>query len=140
MSLEHVQQGLLNTAKTLFESLAIPVAWENVTFEPPEGPWAYVSFEPASSRVGSMGPSGQDKEDGFLQIDLSYPKGSGEKDMRQRINDVKTCFYTGRSITYASQPVTVLSTSCSGGRVVDSFYRKSVTIRWRAFITRPPTP
>lgn len=142
MSLEKIQQALLNSAKTLFEGWtggALPVCWENTTFTAPEGkPWAAVFFIPADVKISTLGESGADEHNGIFQIDINYPANAGESDMRAAIERVRACFRTRGRITYMGQTVSILSNACSGGRVVDGFYRKSVSVRWRAFTTSTP--
>ena len=136
--MEKIQQTLLNTAKTYFAAQTIPVAWENTRFEATAGkPWAAVFFVPADEQVETLGAGGENRHDGILQIDLNYPANDGEADMRKRIDEVRACFVAGSTLSYDTQPVRILSTSCSGGRQVDGFYRKSISIRWQAFTSRP---
>jgi hypothetical protein len=135
--MEKIHQALLNTAKTFFTAKQIPVAWENTTFTAPAGPWAAVFFVPVNERIETLGAGGENKLDGILQVDLNYPANSGEGDMRKRIDEVRACFVAGSTLVFESQPVRILSTSCSGGRQVDGFYRKSISVRWQAYISRP---
>lgn len=141
MSLEKAQQGLLLTSKNLFAGWTTPMAvcWENTTFAAPDSsPWLAVFFVPVDNSVNTLGPTGLDEEIGFLQIDVNYPKGGGESDMRATLEKIRRCFYNGRRITFDGQMVTILSASSSGGRIVDNHYRKSITVRWRTYIQRPP--
>jgi len=138
MTLEKIQQGLIDKFVTAFSDWSPGrIAWENRHFTPPTAlPWMYFYFMDADERISTLGPIGQDEINGLVQIDVNYPAGAGESDLRETINLLRTCFAPTVFI-YDSQPITILSRSRSGGRTTDGFYRVPFTVRWRSFLNRP---
>lgn len=137
MSLEKVQQALATRYLRDFPQATYKTAWENVAFTPPTGtPWFAFHFVPAASKIVTLGPNGKDEENGFVQIDINVPALDGEGRLRSLYARLKTCFPSASSLIYAQQSVSILSVSRSGGREVDGFYRVSVTVRWKAQVTR----
>lgn len=137
MSLEKVQQALINQFQTTFGTTwANRLSWENIAFTPPAAQaWMFFYFMPASERIATLGPTGKDQVDGLVQIDVNYPVGVGESDIRKTINALRTCFKPG-GLLYEGQGVTILSRSRAGGMESNGFYKVPFTIRWRAQIPR----
>ncbi len=113
------------------------VAHENVGFEPPDtGIWAHVFFAPNRPDVATLGAIGLDESTGFLQIDLNAPVGSGVGELSEAADKIRCHFPAGRTFEYESQGVIISSSGRTNGRIVDSFYRISVTVAWYARIIR----
>lgn len=113
------------------------VAYENFPFEPPKDkPWASVYFMPVQPIVATLGAGGKDEQRGFLQIDLNYPVGSGEKDVAAKADAIRDTFKAGYAFSYSGQEARVVSCGRSGGRVVDNYYKVSITIQFYAQIVR----
>lgn len=137
MSLSNVYQALrvaylegnfFTSAKTEFENLA---------FTPPTAEaWASFYFVPSQPVVATLGTRGDDRYDGFVQIDLNYPLNSGANPVRAMGDSITNRFTAGRRFSYSGQEVVIVSCGCSQGRVVNSFYRVSVTVVFYAFVTR----
>lgn len=114
------------------------VEFPNIKFVPPtDKPWAKLSFVPIQPVVASLGAGGTDEQKGFLQIDLNYAQGSGEKEALAKFEAVRNLFTAGRRFAYSSQEVIVLSCGCAQGRIVDGFFRLSITVQFYAHVTRP---
>lgn len=137
MSYEKVQQALIQHFATGFPAwLATQVAWPNVTFTPPAAqPWMAFMFGQNDESIATLGPDGYDELNGFIQIDVNYPVGGGEKDSRQTINLLRTCFKP-QVIQYDGQSVTILSRGANGGREQNGFFSIPFTVRFRSHILR----
>jgi hypothetical protein len=137
MSIEAVQQALIQRLVAGMPMLtANQFAWENKDFASQPGQiWLQVFFMPVTERIGTMGPGGLDQSDGLFQINVLCPTGNGELTLRKTINDLRSCFIPG-NLLYKDQPVTILSRSRAGGKIVSGFYRVPFTVRWRAQIPR----
>lgn len=113
------------------------VGYENAGFVPPtDSPWAQVFFVPTSRYVATLGRHGQDRLDGFLQIDLNYPLNSGTAWIGAKAVAIGNVFTVGARFIYEGQEVIVSSCGRSQGRVVNNFYRVSITVMFYAHITR----
>lgn len=135
MSLATVQAALIASATTALGAIA--TEQENVKFTPPTNTkWAKVSFLPATPVVETLGSAGQDRADGVLQIDLNYPIASGNGAARTDYEAIRAVFPAGSRHTNTGQVVMVTRTGRSAGRIVDNYYRVSVSVFWYALIPR----
>lgn len=135
MSLNKVQQALVGAAKTSLG--ATPAAYENEPFTKPSGAkWAQVYFLPNVPSVETLGAEGQDFVDGIVQIDLNYPVETGTADGRSDFESIRAAFPAGARPVYSGQEVIIRNCGRSPGRVVDGWYRLSITITWYALIPR----
>lgn len=113
------------------------VSYENMTFTPPSsGPWAAFNFVPAGSGVFTLGPTGRDELTGFVQIDVNYPVGTGGKDAGDKADAIRNTFTAGKTLSYSGQVVTIKQCTRSHGRLVNNYYKVSVTIYFYAFLNR----
>lgn len=135
MSLDNVQRAIIGAVSTSLG--AIPAAYENEKFtKPSDAKWAEVFFLPNSPSVETLGANGQDRADGIVQINLNYPVGTGGSAARIDFESIRAAFPAGARPAYNGQEAVVLSCGRSSGRVVDGWYRVSVTIVWYALIPR----
>lgn len=137
MSVENIQQALI---QRLVAGMPMvnpnQFAWENKVFTPPQGTfWIQSFFMPVKERIATLSPEGFDESDGLFQVDLNYPTGVGEANLRKTINFLRACFIPGK-VSYSGQVVTILSRSRTGGKVVNGFFKVIFTVRWRAQIAR----
>lgn len=115
----------------------LPTSVSNVKYEPAgDTPWARLSFIPNQPSVASLGAGGKDEIDGFVQIDLNFPMGSGSLAAETKADFYRTLFPAGARFSYNGQEVLVTSCGISSGRIIDSWYRVSVTIAWYAQLQR----
>jgi hypothetical protein len=114
------------------------LAWENVAFEPRTGdkPWCKFTFVPTTPVPDTLGQDGLDMVDGFVQLDLNYPLGTGDDDVMQKYVALAALFKTGARFTSDSQVVVIKSCGRTPGREFNGFYRISATIVFYAQIQR----
>jgi hypothetical protein len=135
MSLTKVQKGLVTKYRATFATER--TAWENKRFKPPANePWLTYFFVPLSSVISTIGPQGYNEHQGYVQIDISIPADSGERDAHALFDKVEACFPPASAFIHEGQAISILSVTRSGGREVDGFYKISCTVRWKALITR----
>lgn len=134
MSLEKVQLGLISLYQTLTPE--IPTAWDNRKFDPVrDSLWASVHFMPAGEEMATLGQGGTDLNFGILQINLNIPLGIGEKNTREKISSLRTCF-SPRTLLHEDQAFTIVRRYPENGRAVDNFWRIPFTVHWKAYIPR----
>jgi hypothetical protein len=135
VSLNHVQRAIIGAVSTSLG--AIPAAYENEKFtKPSDAKWAEVFFMPNDPSVETLGAEGQDLTDGIVQINLNYPVGTGGAAARSDFENIRASFPAGARPAYNGQEAVILSCGRSPGRVVDGWYRVSITISWYALIPR----
>lgn len=135
MSLSQVQTALFTSAITALG--AIPTEYENMDFSPPtNAKWASLFFLPNVPVVATLGSTGQDEATGLIQIDLNYPLGTGNSAARTDFETLRAAFPAGSRHTNTGQVVMVTRTGRSAGRIVDNYYRVSVSVFWYALIPR----
>lgn len=135
MSLDNVQRALIGAVATQLAS--IPTAYENEKFtKPSDAKWAEVFFLPNDPSVETLGADGEDRTDGLVQINMNYPVGTGGAAARNDFESIRAAFPAGARPAYNGQEAVILSCGRSSGRVVDGWYRVSITISWYALIPR----
>lgn len=139
MSLEKVEAALMAKVAEVLTALAIPTAGENLRSPKKDGDpvWAQVWFNAGQPYAFTMGTGGEDRVDGYVQIDLMYPDGSGNQLSRTHSSTILAAFSGGTGLTYQGQIVTVRSCGRSQGLPnVGNCYKVPITIMWWALIPR----
>lgn len=137
MSLDYVQRALLTAVTTVLTP--IPIASENMSMQPPtDAKWAALHFMPNNPTIKTLGGQtvGRDRVDGLLQVDLNYPVKTGTSEARADYEGIRAAFPAGEGLGYNGQEVVILTCGRSLGRIVDGWYRISITIGWYALISR----
>lgn len=135
MSLDLVQRALMEKMTTVLEG--VPTAFENQPFVPPEGKhWAQVHFVPNLPVIETLGDQGQDLVNGFVQVDLNYPPGTGSAQARQDFERIRAALPGGSRLRYDGQEVVIRNVGRSQGRILNNWYRVHVTVSWYALIPR----
>ena len=118
--------------------LDLPYAVDNAPFDKPTGktPWAAAFIQMNQPSVATLGAEGQDAHDGFLQIDLNYPLNTGEAAVTAKADELTDFFKAGKRLAHSGVELMVTSCGRSRGREVDGWYRVSMTIAWRARVSR----
>lgn len=137
MSIVKVRNALAQAFKVGAFFADDKVAWENLAFTPPKNaPWSAFWFFPGKPIVGSLGAGGADEWRGFVQVDLNYPQNDGVLDIGTKAVAIGIVFKAGARFAYSGQEVVILSCGCSEGRIVNNYYKVSITIQFYAHITR----
>lgn len=141
MSLAKVRSAFVTELTTgNFLAPAADIQWPNKKFDAAgKAFWAAFWFfpdQPIVATLGKPGSGGTDDQGGFVQLDLNYATDSGEAAALAKFADLSSRFTAGARFSYQGQVVTVRSCGCSQGRIVDGFYRVSVTIPFYARIPR----
>ncbi len=135
MSLEKVQRALMSAISQHLDG--IPTAYENNKFVTPNGSkWAAVYFMPNQPSVETLGDNGLDFVDGIVQVDLNYAPGNGSAEAREDFEMMRYGFRAGNRLSYDGQAAIIVNCGRSQGRIVDGWYRVSITIGWYALIPR----
>lgn len=113
------------------------VEWPNFTLqEKPDGLWLAVHNIRGDSDPATIGINGEDNHPGIVQIDFNVPNGKGTKALLEELDLIAALYTSGTDFTYSGQTARVLATSASPGRVVDGYYRVSLSITYYARTTR----
>ena len=134
-----IKKALLTAAKTFLEAQGFTGAihWENRVFDPSGlQKWASIFHIPNQPSVVTLGTGGLDRETGFLQIDFNIPQNTGDGALNTWADAARGEFIAGKSYTFSGQTIIILNTGIGAGRNVDSWFRKSLTINYRADLTR----
>lgn len=135
MSMDYVQRALMTEVKAAMGT--IPTSYENEPFQAPsDAKWGQVHFMPNIPSVETLGAEGEDIVDGIVQIDLNYPVKTGSVASREDFDKIRDIFSAGSRPVYSGQEVVILRCGRSQGRVIDGWYRVSITIAWYALIWR----
>jgi len=135
MSFAAVETALETIAETALAG--VPTEWENATVDKDgAAKWAKVLFVANQPTAATMGAAGRDQVDGFLQIDLNYRQGVGKAQVKSDFEAFRGYFKAGDHPVNSGQVVTVRNCGRSQGRIVDNWYRVSITVSWYAQIPR----
>jgi len=134
MATSDVEKALVTAAQGALSGLSF--ALENSPPAQPSGKWGAIFYNPAQPAVDSLGPNGDDLFEGFLQVDVNYPRGSGVSAAQTDLDTLRASFKAGASFTSGGQAVRIKNCGRPVGRLVDNWYRVSFTIYWWAFVPR----
>ena len=139
MSDSDVRKALIGSVDAFLQANGFSgaIKWENTSFDPSKKEkWVSVFFVPNQPNVVTLGMGGSDRVTGFMQVDLNIAQGKGDGDMNSFLDAARAEFVAGKSYTLNAAVVTVINTGESQGRMVDNWFRKSITIAFRADIPR----
>jgi hypothetical protein len=136
MSQLQIRNDLLAQAiSTIKTGLGLDLAYENKDFNP-DGldAWCSFHFVPATSESLGKGGSSCDDERGFIQISAHVKTNALDYDNHQLaiIDEVKKSFYNSATIG----STTILEVTTNNGYIVDSFYRRDITINYTSYQQR----
>lgn len=113
------------------------IAWENQHFQAgAKDEWFRVSYAPNDPTPSTLGLGGHDRMTGFVQIDLNKQQGEGVAFFDLWLDRIRAKFYAGKAFTRSGQSAIIQTVGMSGGRPFENWFRKSVTISFRAELTR----
>lgn len=132
----NIEKGFLDS---LDEALLEIAALNNVPVEKPNADlttypdlWLKLSVVRGQTVPVTLGLQGTDNHNGFCQIDINVPSGTGSGDILKIASSLKLFYPAGKSVGL----VVVASSSVSSARFVGSWYRVSVTINYYSRIAR----
>lgn len=134
-----IKKALVTAAKTFLEAQGFTgaIQWENKTLDPGGLPkWASIFFVPNQASVVSLGTGGLDRQTGFMQIDFNVPQNTGDGAFNAWEDAARAEFIAGKSYTLNGISTIIINAGFGPGRNVDSWFRKSLTISYRADLTR----
>lgn len=129
------QFNIVKALRTQLESLSlgIPLQYPNFKEEDPNAaPAGSVTFHFNQPSVATLGESGDDNHDGFMQILLKYPVGKGDKAIMEMADTIRQGFVAGFKCQYGSQTVTILSCGVGLFDHLDDKFVTPITINWYA--------
>ena len=139
MSISNVRKAMTSAVKTVLDTIGFSGAtsWENAPFDNSKMPkWAKVTFVSVPPFVTTLGAGGDDRITGYIQVDLNVPQGSSVGDLDSWIESLRNEFVAGKGYPYGGTTTTIINSGPNAGSVFDNWYRKSVTITYRADLPR----
>jgi hypothetical protein len=131
-------EGLMARMASLTTSPSMPVAWPNVSYDPPSTGYLRVSHLPNETDQVTLGTSGQNRHMGLLQVDVMWPKGEGSVDPLEVAAQVVAHFKRGTTFTQNSVDIRIVSPpSISPPLDDDPFRAYPVTIPYLADTANP---
>lgn len=113
------------------------IGTENTSFVPPDDlSWCHLFFLPNLPSVGSLGVGGRDEIDGIFQIDLNYKIGTGTMEIGHLSDMIRQDFKAGTKLNFNGQEVLIVNCGRNGGRVVNGWFKISVSVQWYAQLVR----
>jgi hypothetical protein len=114
------------------------IAWENKKFNTQgKEAWCSVFYRPNSPTARTIGPGGIDEVNGFVQIDFNVGTDSGELELLSWNEKARLFFHGGRYFTNDGHSVIVTSSNLSNSRVVENYFRQSLTVAFKSHLKRP---
>lgn len=112
-------------------------AYDNVAFEPSANtPWSRVTVIPSQPEVTSLGGSGYDEHNGYLQIDLFYPLNEGSGAVHAKSDAICALFKAGARFSYNGENVVIRSSGRNNGRNDGGWFKVTVTVFYLAHTAR----
>ncbi len=123
------------TQSLLDLNLGIPIAHENVNFNPPEdSPWIDVTRLPNERE--SLTKYEVDEETGIYQISYYQPSGSSVGEMLQNIDTILQLYVHNAHLVAGDQTVVVVNSGHNEGRNDNGWYRIDISVSYKTDIIR----
>lgn len=125
-------RGALNAQ---LDTLApLPIAWENLGYQTPAGPWLRPTFLPGIPAMKEMFTAGADRHTGLFQVDVFAPLDKGDGQARGVADQVISAFSKGSVLSRNGQLVRVLrSYVMPAQRFQDApYFQIPVRVEWYA--------
>lgn len=134
-----ILEGLLARLATLTTTpTAMPVAWPNVVYDPPETGYLRASHLPNTTEQVTLGGSGRNRHFGLFQVDVMWPKGTGNIAPMEIASQVVAHFKRGTSFTQNSVLILINSPPSVAPPIdADPFIQIPVTIEYQADTANP---
>tara|TARA_A200000159_G_scaffold162979_1_gene188068 strand:- start:22338 stop:22787 length:450 start_codon:yes stop_codon:yes gene_type:complete len=140
------QAALIDAAKTFLTEGDTPtlplasIAWENRIFDDSgKNIWSSFKYTPNQPIARTIGNGGFDDLTGFIQIDFNIPTNSGDYVLREWEDKGREFFTSGTRFENGGHSVLVTSAGMSQGRVVENYFRKSLTVGFKSQLKRKQT-
>ena len=111
-------------------------AYANAQFNPPavSEPWAALWNLPVDNAEFTVNTA--DEYTGLLQIDLNYPRNTGEGAALSKASQVAALFRRGTRLFTDDGHIQITGCTTSQGSEVNGWWRTPVTVRYRGFYRR----
>lgn len=139
MSQQKVRDTLIDAVKAGLSTMGHldKTAWPNKKFTPTTDIWFNVYYQPGKPVTTTMGESGEDTLNGFVQIDVNVKTDTGEKLQNEALDYLESLFVPGRNLSFAGQDVTVLSAERAGGMESGAYHKVPISVYFYAKYPRP---
>ena len=128
-----IDQAMISRYVSL--GLGHPTAFENQTFIPTAGT-AYVELINLPNDITALTIDGLNETDGLFRVNVRYPATIGAVPTKNTAEAIMTGFGVGNRVFYSGQYATITAVSRTRGIVEGGWYKITVNITYRAFITR----
>lgn len=119
----------------LSDGTSLPVAHENLPFEPAQGtPYAELLVLQNDTTPYSLAHSNQ--TDGVFRVILRYPVESGAIEIKKMADAIFAVFGVGVRLVYQGTTVTMMGNQREPGLAEDGWYKIVLTMPYRAFLKR----
>lgn len=139
MSLESINSALVDAIRNGL-GWDEPMASENkgLTAEDQAGVWMRFTNFPTSSLPDTLGDAGEDRCDGYLQLDIFAPGEEGSKFLLQRFDAARLYFKAGSGLVYNGQRVKIRRAEPSPIRRPEAGGKAQISlfIYWSAWLPR----
>lgn len=101
-----ISRQVMETRLAAFADL-LPVAWPNVTFAPPDGPYLEVQYIAPSTTIAAYSSHAHARESETMQITIYWPSGCGAGDVLAYAMQLQNWFPAGWGQTKEGEQVRV---------------------------------
>lgn len=114
------------------------IAWENRKFDTQKKElWSSVFYRPNAPVARTIGPGGFDEINGFMQIDFNIGTDEGEAALISWKKKARLFFHGGRYFRNNGHSVIVTSSFFGNSRLVENYFRQSLTVAFKSHVKRP---
>lgn len=133
-----ILEGLLARLAALTTSPVMPVAYPNVSYDPPATGYLRASHLPNETEQVTISATGQNRHFGLLQVDVAWPKGEGSLKPLEIAAQIVAHFKRGTLITQDGIAILIVAPpSVAPPLDDDPFWIYPVTIPYQADTANP---
>ena len=121
----YIQTKIFNALATKLAALtfspALPIAWPNVNFTPPDANTGYIRAQlfPATAEQTTLGTDGQNRHTGIFQVDVIWPENQGLTAPTEKAGAIADHFKRGTLLTTDSIALRIDQPPLVRGIIVD---------------------
>ena len=107
------------------------IAWENVTFTPPDGSaWVRAHFGTSASQRKTAGDTGYSRIDGMYEVVIMWPLGDGAGGPVRLADKIIQQFKSGTRLSAGDVTITVSAAWKAPGYSDGGWFNVPVTVAW----------
>ena len=132
-NVKSIRDALATKLKAIGVTVTLPIAYENIEFDPAGAAFLQEQFSPSSRRGKTLGTAVQ-MYDGSYTVGVHYPLGFSPYNAAVTADTVARAFNLAGVFRFTGGYVRITNARAQPGLEVDGYYLIPVVMEWSAFL------